>query len=67
MESCDKIELINRGLTGGFGGVFSSLAIYSALHFNNIKSIEALPLIVAAMFFDALMIAGIDYIEMTHR
>lgn len=43
--------------------MFSALAIYSALHFNNIKALEALPLIVYAMFFDALMIAGIDYID----
>lgn len=65
-QTCDKILLINRGLTGGFGGVFSALAIYSALHFNGIGVMNALPLVVYALFLDAFMIAGIDYIDIQH-
>jgi hypothetical protein len=49
-------------LTGGFGGIFTSLSIYTALYFNNIGAFDALPLIMFAIIMDALMISGIEYI-----
>lgn len=54
--------MFNVGLTGGFGGIFTSLSIYSALYFNNIPVNDALPLILFAIMLDALMIAGIEFI-----
>lgn len=35
--ACDKVKLFNMGITGGFGGVFASLIIYSAIHFNGVE------------------------------
>jgi hypothetical protein len=60
--NCNKASLFNVGLTGGFGGIFTSLVIYSALHFNNIGAFDALPLVLFAIIIDAIMISGIDFI-----
>jgi hypothetical protein len=62
MSGCNKISLFNMALTSSYFGVFTFLTIFTALRFNNISSLDALPLILFAIIIDALMLAGIDYI-----